>query len=682
MVDGRKKRQQNKTRAVEARSKKTDAQEDEVNSKEVFNDMSIEDFMEEGYKVPEPKKKKNNRKSKKDESESESESEDQSAMEKHRAELDKLAETDPEFYKYLKENDKEMLNFNPEDLPDQDDDEEDDDEDVEMGEREGSDDVEEDEEDEEDEVKDVVTLKMVKHWQEHLEKEHSLRTLKKVLRAFVAAVQYSEASEADSEHKYAVTDPEVFNALLVLTLTKVPETVKHHIPLSNGLPKESKKLKTLSQPLRSHAASLKVLLTGKHDAQTMTLILKSTYEMLPYFVSYRRLVKDVVGAVSDVFSASAEDESKLAAFDFLKRAATQYKKSLLEIVLKSVYSGIVKSSIRTNIHTMPSINLQKNLGTTLFDIDAAVSYQQGFQFIRQLAIHLRNSIVNKSAESYKTVYNWQYAHSLDFWSRVLCAQCEKEAESSKPSPLRELIHPLVQVTIGAMRLIPTPQYFPLRFYLIRSLIRLSQQTGVYIPLLPPIVEVLSSTTVTKTPKNTSLKPLDFDYTIRASKGYLGTRIYQNGVCDQIVELIGEFYALYCKSIAFPELAVPAIITLRRFIKRSKNIRFNKQLQQVVERLELNSKFIEQKRSTVSFGPTHKEEVNAFLKDVDWATTPLGKYVKTQREVREEQRRILRESMVDDEANEDVDDEIKAAMESSDETSEEEVEDEEESDDDE
>jgi len=65
---------------------------------------------------------------------------------------------------------------------------------------------------------------------------------------------------------------------------------------------------------------------------------------------------------------------------------------------------------------------------------------------------------------YKTVYNWQYVHSLDFWSCVLSEHCSpiKEAGSGRESQLRPLIYPAVQVTLGAMRLIPTATYFPLR----------------------------------------------------------------------------------------------------------------------------------------------------------------------------------------------------------------------------
>ena len=58
-----------------------------------------------------------------------------------------------------------------------------------------------------------------------------------------------------------------------------------------------------------------------------------------------------------------------------------------------------------------------------------VGYTTGFTFIRQLAIHLRNSITHNAKESYKTVYNWQYTHSLDFWSCVLSENCSAMAEA-------------------------------------------------------------------------------------------------------------------------------------------------------------------------------------------------------------------------------------------------------------
>src|SRR5699024_3420696 len=121
----------------------------------------------------------------------------------------------------------------------------------------------------------------------------------------------------------------------------------------------------------------------------------------------------------------------------------------------------------------------------------------------------------------------------------------------------------------------------------------------------------------------------------AGKAYIGTRVYQDGVAEQFVDLVAEFFVLHSKSIAFPELSIPAVITLRRFVKKSKNIKFNKQIQRLVEKLEQNAKLIEQQRSNVEFGPSQKEQVAAFMKDYDWKKTPLGAFVVVQREVKAE-----------------------------------------------
>lgn len=165
--------------------------------------------------------------------------------------------------------------------------------------------------------------------------------------------------------------------------------------------------------------------------------------------------------------------------------------------------------------------------------------------------------------------------------------------------MRSLIYPLVQVTLGTIRLIPTAQFFPLRFYLIRSLIRLSQGTEVFIPIFPLVLEILTSTAFTKPGKPSSLPAIDFDYQIKVSLQYLGTKVYQDGLSEQLIELSSEYFALYSKNIAFPELATPAILSLRRFMKKSKNVRFNKQLQQFVEKLNANASFITVKRSRLT-----------------------------------------------------------------------------------
>ena len=65
---------------------------------------------------------------------------------------------------------------------------------------------------------------------------------------------------------------------------------------------------------------------------------------------------------------------------------------------QSTYLTLVRSCKSTSAHTLPAINLMKNSASELFCADHAASYQHAFGYIRQLAIHLRNSMKTKTKE--------------------------------------------------------------------------------------------------------------------------------------------------------------------------------------------------------------------------------------------------------------------------------------------
>ena len=412
---------------------------------------------------------------------------------------------------------------------------------------------------------------------------------------------------------------------------------------------DSKKFRTLTPLLKSHTVSLHHLLDNLSDDSTLRMTLESLLSLLPYILSFKKVVREVTRTVSSVWADSANNEmTRLSAFLVLRRLVVISDPSIREAVLKQTYQGLIKGARNTTIHNLQGINLMKNTASELWGLDPNVGYTTGFAFVRQLAIHLRQSITNKTKDSYKTVYNWQYIHSLDFWSRVVSAHCEslREAEAGKESPLRPLIYPIVQVTIGAMRLIPTAQYFPLRFQLVRSLLRISSATSTYVPLAPVLVEVLNSAEMKKPPKPATLKALEFSTTIRATKAYLRTRIYQDGVGEQVAELLSEFFSLWAKNIAFPELVLPVIVMLKRWVKAmtkknggNRNAKINSLIALLIQKLEANAKWIEEKRTKVEFAPNDRAGVEGFLKDVDWEKSPLGAYVTGQRKSREQKAKM-------------------------------------------
>ncbi|PWY89993.1 Noc2-domain-containing protein [Aspergillus heteromorphus CBS 117.55] len=579
------------------------------------------------------------------------------AFEEHKDQLEALKERDPEFYKYLKENDSELLDFG--DLAEVDELSESEEEEGPAKKKKKKAAKEEEEEEKTDNTLDIAT---VKKWQKLMEEQHSIRAMRQAVLAFRAAANINEASS--QEQKYTISDSDVYHQVLVTALSTVPRVLAHHLPVKESasgkikVSLDSKKFKTLTPLIKSHTSSVHLMLTNLSDEQTLKLTLSSIEPMLPYLLQFRKLLKVVIKTVVGIWADVATTEAtRITGFLLLRRLMIIGDAGLKETVLKASYEGVVKGSRNTTVHTLPGVNLMKNSAAELWGIDQNVSYTTGFNFIRQLAMHLRKSITTTSKESYKTVYNWQYVHSLDFWSRVLSQHCDglAEAKAGKQSPLRPLLYPVVQITIGAMRLIPTAQYLPLRFQLTRTLLRLSRATGTYIPLASALLEVLNLAEMRKPPKSSTLRQLDFNTAIRAPKSYLRTRVYQDGVGEQVAELLSEFFVLWTKHIAFPELSVPIVVSLKRWLKTAssrstgnKNAKINQMILLLVQKVEANARWIEERRLGVSYTPRNRAEVDTFLKDVDWEATPLGAFVKSQRKLREEKAALLEQSRLEEE----------------------------------
>ncbi|KAI5308014.1 Nucleolar Complex 2 protein [Ascosphaera atra] len=486
--------------------------------------------------------------------------------------------------------------------------------------------------------------------------QHSLRATRQAVLAFRSAAYIDEAETQTASNKYTISDPNVYHQVLVTAMELVPKVLQHHLPAKTSasgkvhLSVESKKFKNLTPLIKSHTSSVVQLLTGLSDNAAMKLTLRCIEPLLPYVLPFRKLVRAILKTVTGIWcDTAALEATRITAFLVIRRLMVIGDSGIRTAVLKSAYEGVVKGSRNTTVHTMSGINLMKNSAAEAWGIDQDVAYTTGFNFIRQLALHLRSSITQPSKDSYKKIYNWQYVHSLDFWSRVLSSHCDAfaEAMTGKQSPLRPLIYPVVQVTLGTLRLIPTAQYFPLRFQLTRALLRISRATGTFIPLAAPLLEVLNLAEMKKVPRSSTLRPLDFATAIRAPKSYLRTRVYQDGVGEQVVELLAEYHLLWTKNIAFPELSLPVVVAVKRWLKGAssrtsgnKNAKVNNALHVLVQKLELNAKWIEQRRAKVNFAPRDRSEVETFLKETDWEATPLGAYVKTLRRQKEEKEKIV------------------------------------------
>ncbi|KAJ4481022.1 Noc2-domain-containing protein [Lentinula aciculospora] len=564
----------------------------------------------------------------------------------HLLELSKLAEKDPEFYKYLQENDKELLDFDPNNSQGMDDDEDAimEDGDVEMAE----------------ERSPILTIRILQNWQKAILKQSSLRALRKLLIAFRSAAHMNEDGQTLA---WTIDNSSVYNKLISTALRYTPVVLEHHIPykkLPNGnfkAPPQTTKFKTLQKMILSYFHNTIHILSQLTDNEMLQLAVTESAKIIPYITSNRKAVKLYLKKCLELWS-SANDSIRIASFVAIRKLAAANDQSILDHVLKArislgMYLTLVRASKSTTAYTLPSINLMKNSASEIFCLDQAMAYQHAFGYIRQLAIHLRNSMKVKSKEAYKQVYNWQFIHSLDFWSIVLARACELEVEvdNGGPSELKPLIYPLVQVSLGAIKLISNNRSYPFHLHVIRSLLHLTRHTQVYMPIAPYILPVLTSTlSASSRPKSSTLKPLDLDVQIRTPQQYLKTRVYAEGLVEEVTYLLGEWLSTKSVhgSIAFPEIVVPILVVLRKAIKSVKSHSSKKDyasIKTLIERIDDSVRWTEQKRKEVKLAPNMISAVEDWERElkVKVDESPLGKYVKVQQKAREKQRKLIQKA---------------------------------------
>ncbi|KAK4684424.1 nucleolar complex protein 2, partial [Tremellales sp. Uapishka_1] len=636
-------------------------------------------FGQGGLDVPVDEESEFEELSEEDEEESEEEVQEGDEMELNEEEMKKamkeLEKKDPEFFKYLKENDNDLLEFGKANRIAQDEDEA-------MSEDEEEEEDEQEEEGEE-KKKTSVSMKMLRQWQEGMLKQHSLRSLKKCLTAFRAAAHMNEEENEQgtgSDTKYTIDSAQVFNKLVLTALKFTPVVVGHHLPyrtLANGRIKlqAAKTTTNLPKIVLSHFSTLLHLIkslpsipssikSGDEAGSLLLVAVSESTKLLPWILGARKHLRAYLKVLLELW-ATANDNVRIAAFLAVRKVFEGGDDAVKDMCLKNIYRALLPPLRLTTPHTLPSLNLMKNTAATLFQLAPQLSYQHAFTFIRMLAVHLRTVVrsstsgqAGENQEAFKAVYNWQFVHCIDFWSMVLSGAAAKDIEidnNGLESPLKPLIYPLVQISLGVVRLLPSSRYFPLRYHILHSLIRIIAKTKIYVPLSPFLLEILDSAEFRRSnPKKSTLKPLDLEYIVRAPAAYPKTRIYQESLGEELVFLLGEYHAEISTNIAFPEMVLPIILTLRRHLKKGTagSPKVQNGLKGLVEKLEASRKWIEEKRANVGFSPRDKSELEKFELGLEKAKTPLGVWMALQRKVREKRRieieRAIREEVDEDE----------------------------------
>nr|CAB3264387.1 nucleolar complex protein 2 homolog [Phallusia mammillata] len=584
---------------------------------------------------------------------------------KHQKQLDSLKEKDPEFYKFLQEEESSLLNFAdfgssseeendgihkpPEKLEEA----SDSDLDVTSSDDEPGDEgfVNSDEEDMEKAGKKkreliTVTDKMLEGWKSRLVCDKpSFTALRQLMQAFHASLARIDALEEETvtkqkgkrkrrkksappKLKYKIVGSATFNAVIGLCLSHVtpalakilqyfPDKMKQTKRKKHPLPFTCERWASVRDILRSYLHDVVVLAQSLLEPSVNRVVLRHLLLLLPYFVSFPKISKSLLKYLIKSWSSDDNESIRVLAFLCITRLIKMEKDRFLEHTMKQTYMSYVANCKFSSPTTLPMINFMQRTFAEICAVDADHTYRFAFLYIRQLAVHLRKAITTQNKETRQAVYNWQFIHCVGLWCRVLSVLHPN-------ATLQPLIYPLVQIALGVIDLVPTPRFYPLRFQIVRSLTALADCTDTYIPLLPSIVCPLKLQEFQKKQIGVTVRPIAFETILKLSNSQLKEKSYRDTTMDHVYDLLMTFFNTQAHTIAFPEMSVSAIIVLKKFIKDSKTQNYSKIMRQVVEKVQANSDFINKKRLEVSFQVTDIDAVKSWENDLRENGVPFHK----------------------------------------------------------
>lgn len=544
------------------------------------------------------------------------------AEQRMKDELKKLAESDPDFHKYLQDNEASLLDFETNDL------EEEDEEHENM----------EDDEHEGDDVKGstgksqtkniVVDAKLLKTFEKGAFDIHGVKALKKIIQVYVSACHMADAkdqnedgrgrmkSESDSTKSYHIESSAVFDKLMVTCLSKCHEEFHYHLlgkgasvvkdkekeddnnnddsveqdddgeidldkPINPRHLAKSIRWTQLKLPFQSFMKATLHLISEAKETKLLCFIVKSLSNYIPYLSGFPRLAKAVLKTMTSLWATTSDSTAdyqkvRLNAFLRIRQIALTQPFPFIEDCLKVTYLAYAKSAKFANAATvsslLPTLTFMGNCVVELYSLDYASSYQHAFVYIRQLALHLRTALQKKTPESFRVVYCWQYMHCLKLWTAVLAATCGKPTDASgddEMTLMRSLIYPLVEIIFGVTRLIPTTRHLPLRLHCVRYLQQLAAASELFIPTTSILLDGFDLKEVTMAPKRVKtrgneVRGVRLPLILKLPKvDALRTSEQLDACFGEIFLLLNREVDLYRYSAGFPEFTVRICQRLRK-----------------------------------------------------------------------------------------------------------------------
>ncbi|KAL6736062.1 hypothetical protein Aduo_006452 [Ancylostoma duodenale] len=575
-----------------------------------------------------------------------------SAKAKHLQDLQKLKESDPEFYKFLQEQDADLLDFHPSDDEEEEEEVEESDEEI--------DEMEADEDDDQKKTKRksvsetasripkakkdssgrlIFDGTLLNYLENALDPEDekqriNIEDVRLGVEAFNACVARVGA-DVDAP-KFIINEQAVFYETVRLCFEKLGDafniliTGKSKVKIEPGTyeeatPLKMKNIKKYQTPLKQYLASV---LTFANEVQTPDVIvstLKTIRRMVDLYAHFKKITKNLSKVLVRIWSRKTL-ECRVGAYVCMTQLVKSHPEHFVSLY-KSCYLGFVSNSREVSSETWPILHFMHKTFAELTVLHPNLAYPYAFVYIRQIAIHLRNAIISKKRKDMvQTVYNWQVMQCLYLWTRVMSkAHAVHDCEA-----ICELSYPLTQIIHGVLKLYHSLRYFPLRLHCISLLIQLQANCGVFIPSLALAVELLNDVVLimAKKPKTIiNAKIVDMDSSLKVGTLALEDNAWRAALCDQVFRITLQAAHLICSQPSFPDITVPITFRIKDFLRKNRSTEFARCFRALLEKMEEQAKFVADVLLTKEFTIKDEMQVMSLQLALNNPDSPLRTYYR-------------------------------------------------------
>jgi nucleolar complex protein 2 len=163
-----------------------------------------------------------------------------------------------------------------------------------------------------------------------------------------------------------------------------------------------------------------------------------------------------------------------------------------------------------------------------------------------------------------------------------------------------LVHPLVQLIVGVIRLTSNLKWFPFHVKAFELLTYLNEKTGQFVPASQFMMYAFENDRwFNAKPKPLTDKSVpETVIALKVAKKHFETTEVKDRMIRESIEALTLFLAANSKALAFPELIVPLSVVLRKFKKNCSNNSYRKMIGTFLDLLKRSEDWIAAERAKI------------------------------------------------------------------------------------